>query len=74
MTGTRLPPTLSKSHRKGSGFQGSPVVPMSRSAERSWLLTQSAPYGMSARTAVGEMPRWVTRWRSQSAQRRSGFG
>src|ERR1051325_1601899 len=35
MIGQRPPPTCSKSHRYGSGFQGSPVVTMILSEERS---------------------------------------
>src|SRR5713226_6926739 len=35
MIGTRPPPTVSKSHRYGSGFQGSPVVMNVSSDERS---------------------------------------
>src|SRR5918995_5083880 len=37
MIGQRPPPTFSKSQRYGSGFQGSPVVTIVRSEERSVL-------------------------------------
>src|SRR5712691_8429048 len=53
ITGTREPPTCSKSQRYGSGFQGSPVVTNVRSDERSLV---GAPYGSRARVSVGESP------------------
>ena len=45
-----------------------------RSDERSWAWTCSGPCGMSARTAVGEMPITLMRWRSTMLHRRLGFG
>src|SRR5438094_1092693 len=58
ISGTRPPPTVSKSQRYGSGFHGSPVVTKVRSDERSAL---GSPCGSSARTSVGERPSEVTR-------------
>src|SRR5436190_16173593 len=54
MIGHRPPPTRSESHAYGSGFQGSPVVTITRSEETSAV---GSPWGTSARTSVGEMPR-----------------
>src|SRR6478735_8934933 len=45
ITGTREPPTFSKSHRYGSGFHGSPVVTNVRKEERS---ETGSPCGKSA--------------------------
>ena len=69
MIGTRPPPTSSKSQRYGSGFQGSPVVTIVRSDERS---ASGSPCGISALTSVGEMPRTDTRSCSMSRHTRSG--
>ena len=68
MIGQRPPPTCSNSQRYGSGFQGSPVVTMMRSDERSCC---GSPCGISARMSVGEQPRIETRSSSTSRQRRS---
>src|SRR5438874_9633868 len=68
ISGTRRPPTVSKSQRYGSGFQGSPVVTNVRSDERSAL---GSPCGASARTSVGERPSDVTRSLSTVRQSRS---
>src|SRR5205823_607082 len=67
--GTRPPPTCSKSQRYGSRFQGSPVVQIVFSDDRS---VAGSPFGISARTSVGETPSIVTRSDSTSCQRRSG--
>src|SRR5437764_8295070 len=56
MMGQRPPPTLSKNHRYGSGFHGSPVEPRTRRLDSSWDRTGSVPEGISARTRVGETP------------------
>ena len=64
--GVRDRPTCSKSQRYGSGFHGSPVVQSARSDERS---VRGSPFGMSARTSVGERPSIVTR--SDSTRRQS---
>ena len=66
--GTRAPPTRSKSHMYGSGFHGSPVVQNARSDER---FARGSPFGISARTSVGERPSIVTCSDSTSRQRRS---
>src|ERR1700704_6905936 len=55
--GTRAPPTRSKSHMYGSGFHGSPVVQNVRRDER---LARGSPFGISARTRVGERPSIVS--------------
>src|SRR3954468_5587976 len=57
ITGTREPPTSSKSQREGSGLHGSPVVTNVRREERS---APGAPCGSSARASVGASPRSVT--------------
>src|ERR671933_391411 len=69
MIGQRPPPTCVCSQRYGSGFQGSPVVTITRSDDRS---ARGSPCGISARTSVGEQPRIETRSASISCQRRSG--
>src|ERR671924_1133586 len=66
--GTRPPPTLSNSQRYGSRSQGSPVVQIAFSDERS---ASGSPLGISARTSVGETPSIVTRSDSTSLQIRS---
>src|SRR4029077_1911370 len=71
ITGTREPPTFSKSQRYGSGFHGSPVVTNVRSDERSLV---GSPCGSSARVSVGEMPSAVTRSFSTVSQIRGGVG
>src|SRR6266699_3614922 len=71
ITGTRDPPTVSNSHRYGSGFQGSPVVTKVRKDERSLA---GSPWGISARVRVGERPSDVTRSCSTVRQRRSWAG
>src|SRR6266545_1879878 len=53
MIGQRPPPTCSNSQRYGSGFQGSPVVTIVRSDDRSAI---GSPCGISARISVGEQP------------------
>ena len=58
----------------GSGFQGSPVDPSTRSDDRSAASTGSSPWTSSARIRVGLMPRCVTRWRSTSRQTRPASG
>ena len=68
MIGQRPPPTSSKSHWYGPGFQGSPVVTSTRSDERS---ARGSPCGISARVSVGEMPRIVTPSCSITCQSRS---
>ena len=66
--GTRDSPTVSNNHLYGSGFHGSPVVQNACSDERSCC---GSPFGMSARTSVGERPSIVTRSDSTSSHRRS---
>src|SRR2546430_16917241 len=61
MIGQRDSPTFRKYHHHGSGFQGSPVDPRTKSDQRSFVRTGSSPDRMSPRIAVGEMPRCVTR-------------
>jgi hypothetical protein len=61
MMGRRRAPTFSKSHRYGSGFQGSPVDARIRSDERSCARTCSVPWNKRARTTVGEIPITLTR-------------
>ena len=68
MIGQRPPPTCSNNHRYGPGFQGSPVVTMVRSEDRS---AAGSPFGMSARMSVGEQPRMLTCSSSISDQSRS---
>ena len=43
ITGHCRPPTTSKYHHHGCSFQGSPVEPRMRSADRSWVVTGSSP-------------------------------
>src|SRR3954469_7851594 len=62
------PPTCSKSQLYGSLFHGSPVVHIDLSDDRS---DSGSPFGISARTSVGEMPSIVTRSDSTSFQIRS---
>ena len=62
------PPTLSKSQRYGSLFHGSPVVHIAFSDDMS---DSGSPFGISARTRVGETPSIVTRSDSTSFQIRS---
>src|SRR3954454_9767764 len=71
MTGTREPPTVSKSQRYGSGFHGSPVVTKVRSDETSAV---GSPCGISARTSVGERPSEVTRSCSTTSHSTDGVG
>ena len=66
--GARAPPTCSNSQRYGSGFHGSPVVQNVCSDDRS---AAGSPFGISARTSVGERPSIVTRSDSTSRQSRS---
>ena len=68
MIGQRPPPTCSNNHRYGPGFQGSPVVTIVRSEDRS---AAGSPFGMSARMSVGEQPRMLTCSSSISDQSRS---
>src|SRR4029079_18421758 len=68
ITGTRPPPTVSKSQRYGSGFHGSPVVTNVRNDERS---ASGSPCGERPRTSVGDRPSEVTRSSSTSRQRRA---
>src|SRR5438876_6410799 len=58
MIGHRPPPTSSKSHWYGPGFQGSPVVTIVRSDERS---ASGSPCGTRALVSVGEIPSTETR-------------
>src|SRR6267378_8072745 len=74
MTGQRDSPTLRKYHHQGSGFHGSPVDPSTKSDERSFARTGSSPDRMRAQIAVGEMPRWVTLWRSTRDHIREASG
>ena len=67
--GIRPPPaTCSFSQSYGPAFHGSPVVVTARSDERS---ASGSPFGISARTSVGETPSIVTRSSSTSRQSRS---
>ena len=66
--GTREPPACSKSHMYGSGFHGSPVVQNARSDERS---ARGAPFGIRARTSVGDRPSIDKRSDSTRRQSRS---
>src|SRR5439155_6169649 len=66
--GVRPAPTLSWSQRYGSRFHGSPVVQMALSDDMS---VSGSPFGISARTSVGETPSMVTRSDSTSLQIRS---
>ena len=50
--------------------KGAAAETHSRSAERSCRRTQSGPWGMSARAAVGENPITVTRWRAATGGHR----
>ena len=74
MIGARPSATTWCSQRYGSGFQGSPVEPSTRSDERSWRSTGSSPCGCSARIRVGETPSTLIRWRSTMSHRRLGPG
>jgi hypothetical protein len=67
--GTRPPPTCSKSHMYGSRFHGSPVVQIDFREDMSVV---GSPFGISARTSVGDTPSIVTRSDSTSCQMRSG--
>src|SRR5438477_12440090 len=67
MIGAREPPTFSNSHLYGSGFHGSPVVQSVFRDERS---ARGSPFGINARTSVGERPSIVTRSLSTSRQSR----
>ena len=68
MIGQRPPPTCSNSQRYGPEFQGSPVVTIVRSEDRS---ASGSPFGISARMSVGEQPRMFTRSSSISFHSRS---
>ena len=50
------------------------LEPKTRKLAMAWRSTQASPSFLRTRTAVGEMPRWVTAWRSTISQRRSGAG
>src|SRR3954453_17004516 len=66
--GTRPPPTCSNSQRYGSRFHGSPVVQIAFSDDMSLV---GSPFGISARTRVGDTPSIVTRSDSTMRHRRS---
>ena len=63
-----LPQTCSSSQSYGPRFQVSPVVTTHRSDD---IVAVGTPFGISARTSVGEIPSIVTRSSSTSCQRRS---
>ena len=74
MIGTFLPPTTSNSHAQASGVHGSPVEASTRSRDSGRGGRARSPADISTLVRVGEMPRWVTPWRSATAQTRAGSG
>ena len=51
--GQRPPPMCVQYQIHASGLMGSPTLPSSRSADRSWRSTYSVPHFMKVRMAVG---------------------
>src|SRR5437868_13150408 len=74
MIGHFFLPIFSKNQVQDSSSQGSPVEPKTRSDAKENPDKNASPAFFNTRTAVGEIPKCVTRCSSTICQSREGFG